>query len=562
MKKWTFFLLLGFLYCSLSAQTPVLSWAHTFGEASGDFGQGLVTDPMGNVYLTGNFSGTVDFDPGTGVFELTAMGGNADIFVLKLTSSGDFVWAIAMGGAAYDAGRAIGIDDNGDLFITGRFGGTVDFDPGSGTTNLISNGLDDVFVCKYTEAGDLLWAGSFGSTSFEIGQDVVIDGGGNALLTGNFTGTVDFDPGPGVTNLTSTGDFDQFVVKWDGDGNLVWAKQLGGNSFDLGVTIDVDTLGNVYTAGHFSGTADFDPGTGMYELTSAGLQDIFVSKLDSNGDFEWAHRFGDTENDAAQAIQVGPSGNVYSVGYFEGTVDFDPGSSTHNLTSGVEVDVFISKLDDSGNFVWARQLAGTGFKDCVSVDIDVNQGVYTTGFFQDVMDFDPGMGTVSLTSNGAEDIYIHKLDADGNFDWVKQMGNMLGSGGIDLHLDAANNIYSTGYFQDTLDFNPDAGVLELVSNGNIDAYIHKMQNHLTATFDPVFAGTASLFPNPTHGPVYFGIEQMEQVKIQIHNAHGALLEVIEPLDLKGQFTIDGPSGLYLVDVIGKNGAKRFKVIKQ
>jgi len=191
--------------------------------------------------------------------------------------------------------------------------------------------------------------------------------------------------------------------------NFEWAKQLGGVSSDVGSSIAVDAFGNVYTTGYFQGTADFDPGPGAFNLTSAGGGDIFISKLDASGNFVWAKQMGGTSEDVGYSIAVDASGNVFTTGYFEGTADFDPGPGTFNLTSAGNTDIFISKLDASGNFVWAKQLGGTDYDSGVSIALDTSGNVYTTGWFQGTVDFDPGPGTFNLTSAGNSDIFVHKM---------------------------------------------------------------------------------------------------------------------------------------------------------
>ncbi|MBI4946033.1 MAG: SBBP repeat-containing protein, partial [Bacteroidetes bacterium] len=164
--------------------------------------------------------------------------------------------------------------------------------------------------------------------------------------------------------------------------SFTWAKSMGGTDNDRGYSIAVDGSGNVYTTGVFTGTADFDPGAGNYPLTAAGvdgLSDIFISKLDASGNFVWAKRIGDTDNDRGYSIAVDGSGNVYTTGFFRGTVDFDPGAGSYPLTAAGSQEFFISKLDASGNFVWAISMSGisAGY----SIAIDGSGYVYTTGLF-------------------------------------------------------------------------------------------------------------------------------------------------------------------------------------
>ncbi len=365
-----------------------------------EYGNDVAVDASGNVYTTGLFSGTVDFDPGPGTVNLTAFGSNADIFVQKLDSTGNLVWAKRMGGTFSDYGYGIAVDASGNVYTTGLFSSTADFDPGAGIFNLTPSGSTDIFVQKLDFAGNFVWAKRMGGTAADEGLEIAVDGPGNIYCTGIFSGTADFDPGAGVTNLTSVGNRDIYVQKLDSTGNFQWAKSMGSSLQDSGNGIAVDGSGNVYTTGSFQGTADFDPGAGVMNVTSAGSFDIFVQKLDASGNFVWAKVMGGTGSDGGIGIAVDGSGNAHATGYFNDTVDFDPGAGTSNLTSAGGNDAFVQKLDTSGNFVWAAGLGGTGLEFGTDLAVDGSGNVYATGQFEVTVDFDPGAGTANLTSAG------------------------------------------------------------------------------------------------------------------------------------------------------------------
>ena len=385
-----------------------------------------------------------------------------------------FEWAKAMGGTMYDDGESITTDASGSVYITGSFVDTVDFDPGGGTYNLASAGYNDIFVQKLDTAGNFIWAKAMGGTSLDIGLSITTDAFGNVYITGYFEGTVDFDPGAGTFNLTSVLDDNFFVLKLDAAGNFAWAKTMdGGVSNDNSRSITTAS-GNVYNTGSFRGTADFDPGAGTYNLTSAGDDDIFVQKFDAVGNFTWAKPMGGAGYDVGKSITTDASGNVYITGYFSDTVDFDPGAGTFNLSSAGSQDIFVLKLDAAGNFLWTKAMGGTGWDESNSIITDAFGNVYITGNFSGTVDFDPGAGTFNLSSAGSQDIFVLKLDAAGNFLWTKAMGGPDWDEGKSITTDASGNVYITGNFNGKVDFDPGAGTFSLTSAGGRDIFVLKL----------------------------------------------------------------------------------------
>lgn len=474
-------------------------WAKSFGGSIWDESYCMALDASGNVYITGFFGGTVDFDPGPGTANLTSTG-DWDVFIQKLNASGNFLWAKSFGGSADDRGKSIAVDASGNVVTTGWFQGTVDFDPGAGAANLSSAGFSDIFVQKLDASGNFQWARSFGSGFYDNGEFIAIDASGNIYATGNFQATVDFDPGAGTANLSSAGSFDVFVQKLNASGNYIWAKRFGGNNYDYVNSIEVDAPGNVFTTGFFQGTVDFNPGSGIANLTSVGVEDIFVQKLDASGNFQWARSFGSGQDDMGNSIAVDASGNVYTTGYFRGTVDFNPGTGTANLSSAGGGDVFVQKLDPSGNFQWARSFGGFSPDKGQSITTDAFGNVYTTGFFDGTVDFDPGAGTANLSSAGSGDVFVHKMS----------------QGGV-------------------------TGLVEVAKGIQVKA-----------------------FPNPSEGLVELTFEQaMNDVEIRVTDLQGKIV-FTKALDAvtDEQINIAGPSGIYFLSVKTPKGQSVVKLVKE
>ena len=459
---------------SANAWTSSQIAVSVFGGSANDFSESIAVDSTGNIYTTGSFQGTADFDPGTGTFNLTSTGG-ADVFVSKLDPSGNLLWAKNLGGSSNDIGFSIAVDSSGNVYTTGYFANPgADFDPSAQSFSLRSAGGDDIFVSKLDPSGNLIWAKGFGGSSTDLGYEIAVDSTGNVYATGYFEGTSDFDPSAGAFNLTSTGERDVFVLKVNPSGDLLWAKNFGGVNTETGYSVAVDGTGNVYTTGTFEFTADFDPGAATTNLSSAGGSDVFVSKLDSSGNLIWAKRFGGSSDDTGRSIAVDSSGNVYTTGYFQGTVDFDPGAATTNLTSAGSDDIFISQLDLSGNLIWAKRIGGSGVDNGNSIAIDSTGNVYTTGFFSATADFDPGAATFNLTTAGQTDAFVSKLDPSGNLLWAKRIGGSSIDIGDALAVNSTGNIYTAGRFYATADFDPSEGTTNFTPAGGVDVFLLKL----------------------------------------------------------------------------------------
>ena len=472
---WKVMLLMVCIVSLVNAQSASFQWAKQFRGTIDDSGQCIAVDASGNIYTTGKYEGTVDFDPGPGIFTYTAVG-NSDIYISKLDPFGNLIWAKSIGSGWMDGGYSIILDTLGNLFTTGQFGGTVDFDPGAGTNNLTAAGSRDVFILKLDTSGNIVWAKAMGGPFYESCYSIALDAQGNVYTAGHFEGTADFDPGPGTKNYTSIGYCDIFISKLDSSGNFVWAKNIGGTKYDFVLSIKVDSSGNVYAIGHYEGTVDFDPNVGTYNLTTvSNSDDVYILKLNTFGNFVWVKSFGSYQNEKGNYITIDKAGNVYATGNFGDIIDFDPGPGVYNLNAlPGALDIFVLKLDSAGNFIWAKDIglsnANAAGGEGYSIALDSSQNVYSTGYFTGTVDFDPGPTIYNLTGNST--MFLLKLDSLGNFVFVKKIGGCCI--GCSIAVDAFGSIYSTGNFCGTVDFNPNAGIDNHVASG-YDSFIHKMK---------------------------------------------------------------------------------------
>jgi hypothetical protein len=458
---------------SLAIVSSPKGWARTWGGLDYDSGNSVVIDGSGNAYVTGYFQGPVDFDSGAGQ-DTHFSNGLDDVFLSKIDPDGNLVWARTWGGSGGDCGSAVAIDGSGNVFVEGLFCNTVDFDPGAGLDSHTSNGGSDYFLSKFDPNGNFVWARTWGGLDDDPGCGVAVDGSGNAYVAGWFCNTVDFDPGQDVDNHTSNGNTDAFLSKFDPNGNFLWARTWGGSSGDGGNSLAIGDSGNVYVTGAFKFTVDFDPGVGVDNQEADGFGNAFLSKFDENGNFLWVRTWGGLSLDGGNSVAIDGSGNVYIAGSFWETADFDPGAGVENHISNGSYEVFLSKIDSNGNFNWARTWGGSNVDMGNSVAIDPFGNAYITGCFSFIVDFDPGAGVDNRTSNGLEDVFLSKLDPNGNFVWVRTWGGSESDSGSSVAIDESGNSYIAGGFQATVDFDPGAGVdIHISFNGNTDAFLSK-----------------------------------------------------------------------------------------
>lgn len=439
----------------------VLGAATQIGETGQEWAEDITLDGGGNRYITGHFlspdADGVDFDPGPGVYNLQEHG-EYGAFVAKYAPDGGLTWAWAAdpNGATSTSGawgQAVTSDPAGNVYVTGYFYGTVDFDPANthpGDTDVLTwPTYSAMFLAKLNPDGTLAWATAPGGGS--QGTDIAVDGAGNIYLTANDLGAAKYDP----------------------SGRLLWTAALPVQALALSGRTSASPA--VYLTGGFVGRVDLDPGPGRYTVGAAQRYTSHVTKLTSDGAFVWADAFvGDTYgfNNGA-AVAVDGAGNVVATGQFGSRTDFDPGKGSYFLSPNSTQTAFVVKLTGSGQWLWAKNLAG--HPDDLALDSAGN--IYLTGYFGDAnmpFDFDPGPGTYLMTPttlSGYQDAYVAKLDANGNFAWAVQLAAARGKG---VAVDAAGHVYATGFFSLTADFDPTGGTYNLTSAGSQDVYLWRL----------------------------------------------------------------------------------------
>ena len=390
---------------TLHAQSADWLWALNPGGSVHEFGQGVATDAAGNTYVTGGFSQSISFGATTLI-----SAGNYDVFVAKLDPDQNWLWAVKAGGTGDDGGDGIGVDSSGNVYVCGSYHDQAFF----GSIQLTGLGIYDAFVAKLDTDGNWMWASSAVSPGYDIARAIAVNDTGNCYVSGCFQELAVF----GSLSLVSAGETDAFVGKLDPNGNWLWVSRAGGTENDQSYGLDLDASGNVLVCGNFRQTADF----GTFELTSLGGYDIFAAKLDGSGNWLWAVRAGgpDTSDfipDIARGIAADAAGNVLFTGTFLGFGNFGP----TNLVSGgnLNADLYVAKLDNAGNWLWASQGTGTSTDVGYCIATDQFGNAWLSGCFYETLSF---FGVGSITSSGSTDIFLAGIDAAGEWFCARRAG--------------------------------------------------------------------------------------------------------------------------------------------
>jgi hypothetical protein len=395
-----------------------LLWAVTWGGPQSDSAKGIaLAANVSHVYLTGYFAGTVDFDPGPGVTEAVSNSSSLDAFLLCLDLDGNFQWVRAWGGTGSDEGMDVTDGGYGEAYVAGIFEDFVDFDPGTGETNLTSNGIFDCSLSKFDSEGEFQWARSWGGTGTDISRAIAkTHQGAEMNIVGSYSNAVDFDTGAGIDNRTSSGGTDAFITQIDSGGIWKWARVFGGTQDDEAYDIDTTSWDWLYVTGYFADSVNFNLNGGPPAVVSSkGAKDCFITSIDAEG---WQEKFqvwgGPGDDLSLGAVYhydfVTLFSYVFVTGYFAGSdITFPYEVGVHVLGSYGAEDMFLGRWSaDSGYFDYCWWWGGMESDVGYGIGVNGYGNVYTVGAFMGTIDFDPGVGVDIHTSNGVEDAFLLK----------------------------------------------------------------------------------------------------------------------------------------------------------
>ncbi|MCH7702488.1 MAG: hypothetical protein IID37_12455 [Planctomycetes bacterium] len=315
---------------------------------------------------------------------------------------------------------------------------------------------------------------TFGGSGFEYvcGFSLAPDGG--SVVTGDFEGSVDFDPGPGEDVHVSNGNDDAYISSLGVGGEHIWTHTFGGPEFDTVDDVAIDGDGNIFVAGTYMNTVDFDPTDGVDEHTSNGFFDVFVSKYLSDGTYVWTRTVGGEDFDDMQAVAVAADGGVLATGTFSDEVDFDPGGGKDERFSHGGLDTFLLKLTSDGDYMWTVTFGGDGTDVGMKVRVSPDRSIVLVGVFSsEEVDFDPSDKEDIHVSNGAVDAFVSKYSAGGDYELTRTLGGSENEGANGMAVNSAGDVVMCGSFssESGVDFDPTEGVDERLSNGEADVFV-------------------------------------------------------------------------------------------
>jgi hypothetical protein len=504
--------LIAFQFSSCFAQALSFDWTKKWSTYTAF---DIASDDQGNIYTLSSGNTQVNFNP---AINPTIMGPTAGCGAIsKFDANGNLIWVKFITKTGGTGGvcepKKIFIKGN-HLYYAGEFGdggGTYDFDFSVSSVFNIGGSCNgcgkQVFVSKLDLDGNFQWCTYLGNKITV--NDIYVDQNDNVYFTGGFQETISINS----YSITSNGHIDAYICKLNSQGSAQWIKSLGSNSTfsadEVGVSVKVNSSGEIIFVGNFQGTIDIDPGIANIQITSLGSTDAFLLKLSQNGSLIDYRIIGGADVQRFEGLEITPNDEIILSGVFSGVVDFDL-SANQNVLNSPSFGSFIAKYSSQFNLLWAKAINGASTR---SMTRDVFGRIYVAGTFSGTVDFDPS-ASVNLHSSGiGGNSFILQLDSQGNYYWsgILQTGSNTNISG---HFNEPTRIITkssvilfSGAFASPVDFDPGPGVFTMTSmtspNGyqqNATAFILKLNQCIpTASTQTVSACASYQWSN---GQVY------------------------------------------------------------
>ncbi len=558
---------------SISVSAQYYGWSKSLGGSGADTCAALAIDKQANIYSIGSFSGTGDFRNDTILDNITS-NGKDDIFIQKRDRKGKYLWTKKIGGKGNDRPSSM-LFHNNALYISGSFEDTLDL----GVKKIIPKGKRSIFLAKMDTAGKCIWVQTMGDTLYSRARSLAISKDG-IYFSGEISGVID----------QTKYQYTMFIQKRDFDGNVNWTKMMATKRKDIKANngtrsvvsnaIALDSLGFIYNVGSLlKDSIDFNPSSSKDSILSTnGLADIFIQKLNSNGEFIWVKKIGGTSYDEANTI-ITKGNEFYIAGYFSSTVNFDPSSTVTPcstcLSEKGNKDIFIGKYNLNGKLVWIKQIGGSKEDNAKQLDIDKYKNIYLVGTFNTSGSPTDFLGVSSMSSSGNNDVFLLKFDVLGKGILAQKFSGSGFDYGSVIKADTMKNVYIGGSYSGNMTIT--GASKSFVSNGTSDIFIYK--SLLSKGSDSILNGSGKdttglvhenflnfkIYPNPVLNTLHLTFDYLPRnAHLIITNVSGQ--SILNKELIQGQMediiTLDHlTSGIYFVKLDSEYSNYTYKINK-
>lgn len=568
--------------------THVHDWSLGRGGDGVESGEDIVVSSDEFNYTTGTFSGSVDFHPFSTTEGSVSSNGIFDVFICKRDKDGHFVWVKSFGGTSNDKVTAIDVDSESNIYVTGTFSGTVDFDPSpTSSFTLTQAGGGSIYVCKLDKDGTFIWAKQLKGTSTLRCTDLFVDGRDDVHITGYFRGQVDVNPAPPIfathiLNGIGSSHYNGFSVTLNENGIYQKSYHLKSSSTAVINAVYVDAAYNQFFTGYYVGTCDFDHSpSSTYNMSPAvsSSANAFIMRVDPFNGFQWAKQIESSSYSEPKGIEMDSNGNIYTVGIFFGTIDLNPGPGVDNhVKPPSSTSTYISKLATNGAYVYGKTISGAGSSPSAGnayvegLSVTNNGTVYLTGYCNNTVDFNPGIGTHLITAAGYYEAFVCALNPAGNLWSINTIEPHYSTGTVvnfAIDMSASEDVYTTGYFNLMGNFNPSGSPYYVICLGALDMFTHKLERY-TPLVNPFFKSNVEtenaeidVFPNPTSNFINLRLKGEEDAQVSVTSMNGRVVYSAEHTNGLSSINLEHlSSGTYMLLVTQEEKTSRLKIVKQ
>lgn len=532
----------------------------------------IVALPDGHAFIIGRHNGPLDYDPGEGENIHTTSGiSSYTAFMIELDADGGYVGDLRLSSTNSVSIGHCHIDTEGNIYLSGSFSGTVDLDPAD-DAELLRTSADglDAFFLKLDADRDLVWGYSIGGTSSDGASSITTDADGDVYICGNYSFTVDFDPGPGTVSLTGGNQSNTYLLKLDANGTFQWVRKWHSQFFYISLSrVLVHPNGDLYAIGYWGGALDFDPeaGEAIYNTTDNN-SDVMILRMSTDGNYLDSYRLQGTDAQYPSAMTLASNGDLLIAGTVRGTMDVDPGVAENLLTvTGSAPDGWMARLTANGELAWGYRFGGVDTDQVFNIMEDVFGNIHCLGSFIGEVDLDPTAGVALFDADLFWDICLLTFDPDGAF-----LGALHYGDGEDTQTDANGSAVMTdgsilfggrGFGPCDLDPGPGVEIVQGPTSLSYQPFICRVDQAGTVGISTQDTNAPALHPNPTREQMYITYEGEQATVARILDVNGRLVMTVTLRKGTNALNVqDLTSGVYYLNVQEAHVTRTQRFVKQ